>query len=76
MEGFFNVVEKIGILLRARQMFNENPEMAKLWAKCKAMIEENPANQKKWDSFPPYPKANDEAVTEFCKVVNGQLALY
>lgn len=81
MEGFYDVVEKIGILKEVRRIIAQkdsaaSDELAKKWEARKAMIVADPSKQKTWDHFPTYPTVESASVSAFCKTVTGQLALY
>ena len=76
MDGFFQTLERAAILFKVRRMEEADPSMAKLWAKRKSMIENDPLKQKTLDNFPSYPTSDDEEVKEFCAAANAQLALY
>ena len=76
MEGFYETLERIAILFKVRQMSDEDPGLAQLWAKRRQMIETNPLTQKTLENYPAYPTSDDRDVKQFCATVNAQLALY
>lgn len=74
MEGFHEVVEKVGILLKVRSM--EGTDLAAQWKARQRSIEMNPAAHRLWLDYPTYPDASDSNVQEFCVKVASQLAVY
>jgi len=81
MEGFYDVVEKIGILKEVRRIIAQkesaaSDDLTKKWEARRAMIVADPSRQKTWDHFPMYPTVESANVSSFCKTVSGQLALY
>ena len=76
MDGFFETLEKVAILLKVRSMEENDEDMAKAWAARKVMIEADPLKQKSMDHYPTYPTKDDDDVKEFCANANAQLAMY
>ena len=76
MEGFFDTVEKIAILLKVRTMAEADPNLEKLWTSRKLMIENDPLKQQTLDDYPTYPTSEDPDVQAFCAAANSQLAMY
>jgi hypothetical protein len=76
MDGFFQTLERVAILLKVRQMAESDLAMEKQWALRKAMIENDPHKQKTFDNYPTYPTSTDKDVKEFCSLANAQLAMY
>ena len=74
MDGFFQTLERIAILLKVRQVADS--EMAKLWELRKVAIEKDPLSQKTFDNYPTYPTSAHPEVKEFCTLANSQLAMY
>ena len=73
MEGFFDTVEKIGILLEVRR---HKVKYTQLWQQRKGMLEMDPYAYKNSDLFPKYPTSETPAVREFCVKVNEQLVMF
>ena len=76
MDGFNDTIEKIGILLKARQLHASDGRYNDSWQKRKAGIANDPLFQKKWTDFPKYPDAKDPDVQEFLAAVSSQLVQY
>jgi len=71
--GFFNVVEKIGILQQVR---NDVSTYEPLWKARLEFVKDDPDKLASYDKFPTYPSAADPKVGQFCEKVNAQLTLY
>lgn len=77
VEGFYETLEKIAILLKVKIMHYEDPNcFTQLWLARSAAIVADKIPQKSDDNLPSYPDKDDEDVKEFCASVNAQLALY
>jgi hypothetical protein len=76
MEGFFVTLEKIAILLKVRQLQEEDGRFTTSWAARDAAIAADPNAQKSLQNYPTYPDSSDADVKQFCSSVNAQLAIY
>jgi hypothetical protein len=76
MEGFLSSLEKIGILLKVRQMLASDPRLEGLWKARSKMISNYPSKQQTLTDYPEYPTSSDPDVKAFCAAANAQLAIY
>ena len=76
MQGFMEVLQKIAVLMRVRQLQSENePPFTEIWKKRVEAITQDPTKQLK--DYPKYPCAStDSEVRSFCAAANTQLSLY
>lgn len=77
MEGFLDVVEKLSILVKVRQLHATDPKKYQVqWEKRSCLIVADPIKQQTYEDYPLYPTCEDPEVKEFLKAVNAQLIMY
>lgn len=76
MEGFFETVEKVGILNEIRRLAHESDDFEVAWKKRAELIKGDSSKQSTWAHYPKYPSADNGNVKVFCQKVSAQLAIY
>ena len=75
MEGFFETLSKVGVLMKLRKLQSEEGAFTDIWQRRAEAIKADPTQQLK--NYPLYPTAKTDAdVKTFCAAASAQLSLY